>query len=259
LNERHLSPLDMDALVLGATSSEENAALGEHLDRCQACREQRRAREERAAAFNRSVLARGVGRLDRVRHRGRATASWWRWAAALPIAGLVIALGIWGGRPVPRSIDRAPRVEGIKGLPALHVVARRGTAVFEVGDGAVLAPGDALRFVLEPAGRAYLIIASVDGAGRANVYFPYRGQGSARIDPDRTVEAPSGSIVLDRAPGPERIFALWSSDPLASERVLALLEPLGRRGPEAIRHTSALEVPGTLQVSVLFEKQIGPP
>jgi len=74
------------------------------------------------------------------------------------------------------------------------------------------------------------------------------------VAPQGMVEAPAGSVVLDTAPGPERIFALWSSEPLQAADVIARLNELGQRGPAAIRATTTLDVPGTIQISRLFEK-----
>ena len=92
--------------------------------------------------------------------------------------------------------------------------------MFEVGSEDALHAGDALRFVLEPVGRPYLLIASVDGQGKASIYHPFGGSSSARVAPQGMVEAPAGSVVLDTAPGPERVFAFWSSEPLRAPMFL---------------------------------------
>lgn len=249
MSARHLSPLDLDALLVEALSPQARAELEGHLAGCPTCQEQRRAREERSTAFARSVFPRGLERL----HRPRPLARRWLLTAA-PAAALAVAVLVWWqGRGPERAVDGAPGI-GVKGPAALRLVVRRAGAVFEIANGASLRPEDAVRFVLAPAGREFLLIASIDGAGRANVYFPYRGEASARVDPALPVEAPSGSIVLDAAPGPERVFALWSSVPLSSERIRGLLEVVGQAGPEAIRQTLTLDVPDTLQASLFFEK-----
>jgi hypothetical protein len=74
------------------------------------------------------------------------------------------------------------------------------------------------------------------------------------VEATRPLEVPAGSIVLDRASGPERVFAVFSDQPLAAEPVRRLLEALGRRGPDAIRRETRIELPGTLQMSLYFEK-----
>jgi hypothetical protein len=72
------------------------------------------------------------------------------------------------------------------------------------------------------------------------------------------IEAPAGSIVLDDADGPERVFALFSAEPLDAREVRQALEALGRRGPEAVRRTEALPLVGTVQRSLLLEKETMP-
>jgi hypothetical protein len=257
VSERHLSPLDLDALLLPGLRAEERAAVEGHLAGCAACRQRHQAGVERQAAFAETVLPRGLVRLERV--RGPALPRWLLLGIALPAAAaLAIVAGTWS-RPERAGQDRGLAALGVKGPTALRLVVRRGGAVFEIAEGVTLVPGDSVRFVLTPAGRPYLLIVSVDGAGRANVYHPYRGQESAPVDPTRDIEAPAdGSIVLDRAPGPERIFALWSQQPVASDRVRPLLEAIGRAGPEAIRRAAALDLPDTLQATLFFEKAGAP-
>ena len=48
---------------------------------------------------------------------------------------------------------------------AAAVVARRGDHTFQVHDGAALAAGDRVRFVVVPDKARYLLIASIDGSG----------------------------------------------------------------------------------------------
>jgi hypothetical protein len=138
------------------------------------------------------------------------------------------------------------------------VFARRHRAntdeVTRVGDGDRLAAGDALRFVLLPTGRRYVLIASIDSAGQVNVYHPFHGQASAEVDPKGTVPVP-GSIVLDQAPGPERIFFIHSQQPLQVPTVRELLGKLGAGGARMIRDTKHLPIADTVQSTLLFEKE----
>jgi hypothetical protein len=257
VTDRHLSPADLDLLVLGqhGPDATTRASLERHLEGCAACRERSQGRAARHADFRRDPLPRLLARLSTARsRRWRLHAVWMTLVPAAAVALLLIA------RPeTNRTDDGAPAIApsapfGVKGTPGLRLVARRGQAVFEVGSEQALHAGDALRFVLEPVGRPYLLIASVDGQGKASIYHPFGGSSSARVAPQGMVEAPAGSVVLDTAPGPERIFALWSSEPLRAADVLAQLSELGQRGPAAIRATTTLDVPGTIQISRLFEK-----
>ena len=107
--------------------------------------------------------------------------------------------------------------------------------------------------MLERVDHPFVMIASVDGAGRANLYVPYEGTTSVRIKPGRRVEM-EGSIVLDASRGPERVFAIFSRRPLDAAPVRAALAGIAARGAGAIRSAGSLEVDAAGQSSVLFEK-----
>ena len=156
--------------------------------------------------------------------------------------------------PVGESISDESGDLGIKGGGDLLTYVRRGTKVSRLAPGGVVAAGDALRFVVETGDHRYLFIAGVDGGGRAHAYYPYGQWQSVPVAPHARFEVP-GSLVLDNAPGPERIFAMVSSRPLDGDDVRAILEELARRGPPAIRTTAT---PGVLEAeiaSILFEKR----
>jgi len=64
------------------------------------------------------------------------------------------------------------------------------------------------------------------------------------------------SVVLDDAPGPERIFAVFSDRRVEDGEVEVLLEKIAGGGPEAIRRTQRLPLPFP-QASLFFEKETG--
>jgi hypothetical protein len=119
-----------------------------------------------------------------------------------------------------------------------------------VHDETALAPNDRIRFVVTSDRARFLMIASVDGAGNASIYFPYHGARSGPVAGER-VELP-GSIILDDAPGPERLFAVFSDEPISADVVRRALEEI--RGAGAIRSTSRLSVDAQDQLSLVFEK-----
>jgi hypothetical protein len=102
----------------------------------------------------------------------------------------------------------------------------------------------------------YVLIASVDGAGQASVYYPFHGQASAKVDPKGTVSVP-GSIVLDSTPGPERIFVIHSEKPILAQTVREALARIGAGGARMIRDVQHLPIAGTVQSTLLFEKEEG--
>jgi hypothetical protein len=143
---------------------------------------------------------------------------------------------------------------GVKGGGGLVTYVRHRSKVTRLVAGSVLESGDALRFAVEPRGNAYLLIAGVDGAGSASAYYPFGQWQSAPVTDRGHFEVP-GSIVLDNSGGPERIFAFLSAQPIDGNLVRTMLEGLAGRGPQAIRASHDLQVPGAETSSVIFEKR----
>jgi hypothetical protein len=170
-----------------------------------------------------------------------------RWLAVPAFALVVLAIALWRW---PRPPDLG--IKGDASGASWQVFAHRDGRTFAVRDGAELAPGDRIRFVVLPAGARYVLVVSVDGAGAVTIYYPYNGERSAAIDGDRVELA--DSIVLDAAPGPERLYALLSDEPLAAAAVKAPLGELAASGASAIRAARALPVPARAQLTLMFEK-----
>lgn len=253
-NESHLTALDLDLLALGQCSPEHAARIEAHSQTCAECAARRAEHGENVRHFHTTVLPRTAERL----HERRQRLPRWRWLLALgaPLTVCVVLLAVGHAR---RStvIDRLGPELGIKGSTARVFVRRShgNTAeVTKVADGDRLSAGDALRFVLLPTGHRYLLVVSIDGAGESNVYHPFHGQTSVEVDPQGTVSVP-GSIVLDKAPGPERIFFIHSDVPLQVSTVRTLLEKVGIGGARMIRDTKHLPITGTVQSTLLFEKE----
>lgn len=258
-NERHTSPMDFDLMDLGQSSPEDVARIEAHGARCPDCAARRAEHSQRVLHFRTTVFPRTAGKLA----ARRRFMPGWRWSLglALPLAAgvLLLAREHQAGRH-PVGHPAMPETIGIKGTPVLQVFARRqavgsvAAEVTKVKDGDRLAAGDALRFVLSPTGLPYVLIASVDGAAQASVYYPFHGEASAEVDNKNTVPVP-GSIVLDQAPGPERIFVIHSERPISAETARAALARLGAGGADAIRAATRLPIEGTLQSTLCFEKE----
>ena len=180
----------------------------------------------------------------------------WLWFALPALAAAAMAfLLIVVAAPRNHSTTRDGRADDelrVKGGATWHVFANHRGHTFAVRDGAVLAAGDQIEFVVYPHGARYVIIGSVDGAGTASIYYPYAGNQSAPIDGEGVELA--GSIVLDAAPGPERLYALFSDDPISADVVRAQLRAVGARGVAAIRGARALSIRATAQATLVFEK-----
>jgi hypothetical protein len=267
--------MDFDRAELGMLPEDRRRELAAHVLHCVRCAEAQQTLQRTAARFRAEVSPRTLprvlaatatatgGRAARLRRWWSTVGAGMRWAVlGAPVAaGLVLAVGTFGltgqrstGRPA--TVDEEPAVS-TKGRPALHLFVRRGERVFAPRSGEALAPGDAVRFVVEPRGHRYLLVVSIDGAGKVSVYHPFQGEVSAPLGADPRVELP-GSIVLDRAPGPERIFALFSDAALSAAAVRESLERTAAGGHERIRREHELPLPGIEQDSFLFEKAESP-
>jgi hypothetical protein len=255
-----LTSWDFDRLDLKRPDASQADPFLAHLGACPACREQQKARQALADQFAREVLPRSLPVVrQRLEPRSRWRLSWWALALSPVACGVLLAfLGLHKtpdhtmsvGKPIPGDLGDL----GIKGGGDLLTYVRRGTKVTRLAPGVAVAAGDALRFVVETGSHRYLFIAGVDGGGHAHAYYPFGQWQSVPVAPHSRFEVP-GSLVLDNAPGPERIFAMVSSRPLDGDDVRAMLEALARRGPPAIRTTAA---PGVLEAeisSIFFEKR----
>jgi hypothetical protein len=249
---RHLASFHLELARVGETSPADRAFIDEHLRICAQC-------AEMAATFeaNRHEFGAPGGAGARVRAHlqeqlQRRPRRWLAWLGAgvlVPLAAGIVILATFH-RPSPREPDI-----GLKGGAGLLVAARRGERVFPVRPGEPLRPGDQIRFVLEHVRYPFVLIASVDGAGRANVYVPYEGPASLEVRAGDRVEIP-GSIIIDDTPGPERLFAFLSARPLDATGVRAALTTIGARGASAIRAVNRLDVGADEQVSMLMEKVV---
>jgi hypothetical protein len=238
----HVSELQLDALALGALDGPAETRVQAHLAVCVSCR----GAHARAAALRERFTAHVLPRGLRARPRPR-----WRWHwLAIPALAAALLVVVWR-----RPLGSAPGGDlAVKGAPSWQVFAHRDGQTFAVHDGAALAAGDRIRFVMLSGGAHYLLIASIDGSGAATIYYPYDGAESAAITGDRV--EPAGSIVLDDAPGPERVFAILSDQPITADVVKAQLRSIALGGPAAIRATRALALPARVQVSLVFEKGV---
>lgn len=238
LTNLHISALQLDALALGVLDGDTAAQVRAHLASCARCRRDQAAAAELRAHFTMRIAPRGLA------------ARWpprWLWLA-IPVLGVVcLFLAL---RPSASAIPEY----AAKGDAAWQVFANRDGETFVVHDGEVLAPGDRIQFVVLPGGPRYLLVASVDGSGAATIYYPYGGARSAPTD-GQWVE-PADSIVLDHAPGPERIYALISDEPLPADAVTAQLRVIAARGADAIRNTRTLPISARVQLSLVFEKEV---
>jgi hypothetical protein len=244
----HPTALALEAALHGVEGADV-AGVKAHLAQCERCRSRADEVRTERAHFERLVLPRTIEAMgEAVGRRARwAPLRLLRWTPLLlaPVAAMLLFL------VTPLSALRGPDVLR-KGAPSVAVYALRGDRVFQVADGEQLRPGDRLRFEVDPGGLPYLLLVSIDAAGRPNVYAPYGGVESLAVDPHSRFVSP-GSIELDAATGPERLFVLLSRAPLPTAEVVAELSRL--KDPESVRQNVRLAVHAEAQLSFLWQNE----
>jgi hypothetical protein len=160
------------------------------------------ARAERAARTEAAGAARGGRRPDRR-----------RWLAGL--GGLALALGVVALFVATRPADEI-RLKGV----TWQVVAKRGERTWLLDEGAALQPGDRLAFSYGlPSDRSFLLL-GVDDAGHVS---RYGGDG-----PPLRLARGAGSlpfaVELDERAGQERLFGIFSIDPIDGATAKRALE-----------------------------------
>jgi hypothetical protein len=201
--------------------------LVRHLADCADCQTRRAQRAAAQADFERGAAALWTRIATQGRERRRRARWWPPVVSLLAVAGAVV---LWFG---PRLVaPGGERYLGPKGRTPVEIVCRRGDAIFRLAPGDGVAPGDELRFRPLPvwSEARFIQIGSVDGTGRyTSFYPPGRDAPSVRVPDDAS--ALEGSIRLDAAPGPERLFVVLSPAPVSETAV--------RQAAEANAMTSA--------------------
>jgi hypothetical protein len=274
---QHPSELELHAHLMGALPAERAAYVHEHAATCVRCNEVRAELHAAHLAFDRHVLPRTREAIEeRAGARRRHRRLRWLWAAAVPLAGAVAAsIVLWPGPEAPSPAGDLGIKGGAVAVPAmvasadLEVLASRAP---EGGPGpgprawAAVTPGsprlragDEIRFVLRrPAGLGHVLVVAVAAGGAVSVYHPYDGATSAPLDSGAARVELRNTVVLDAAPGPERVFAFFGRAPVPLALVQPALAELGRRGADALRTTPVVKVPVEAQGSVLLEKEPRP-
>jgi hypothetical protein len=214
----------LEALSAGETAPE---AIRAHVEGCSACNSQLAALTAERDAFLRARPSeRFLRQLERRAATSPAPAPWRRLLPALAVCVPLLAVVLL----VPRFLPQEGGVR-LKGGSFQVVVARGGDAPELLASDSLVRPGDALRFSYEAPEAGHLLVLELDGRGAASVFHPFGGEASAPLLARQRDFLP-GSVVLDEAPGPEWLFAIFSPRPLEAGPLLAQLrEQAGRAEP----------------------------
>ncbi|MFZ5445064.1 MAG: hypothetical protein ACOZQL_34055 [Myxococcota bacterium] len=227
----HLSSETIDLLLLSALEAGEANAAKQHLDDCESCRARWRELNEDKQRFEQFVFARTLPKVEaRVLAERQGFFAKFKLKLVLPafaVAAAAAGVVLVAGGPGTQTEDDA--YVGIKGgaahQPSFEVHAVRGQgSSFPVKDGVELQPNDRIRFVVNPAGAKFLMVASTDGAGVFSVYHPFGAIESQPVPELKTkVELPT-AVELDGTLGSERLVAVFSEEPIKASEVEAALK-----------------------------------
>ncbi|NMB74680.1 MAG: DUF4384 domain-containing protein [Myxococcales bacterium] len=228
--------------------------LRQHLAACPRCQERMEERDQARQVFRRevypltveAVVAAGAG----APAPGARRTPWLlRWALGGAAALALVLVGLWIGwpHPDPNADGGHTGLDGIKGPPAIQVFVKRGERVFEIREGEPLRPKDRIRFVVSLPRPGYLRVLSLNGDD-ATSYYPPPGATPVRLPAGRQ-ELP-GATELDERAGPERLWIVFSDEPLAFEEALARMRrrlagegPASSTGAESETYLRLMEFP----------------
>jgi len=200
--------------------------IAQHLDECLPCRKRRAQRDEYGRRFDSALGPPLWSRID-VARRGQHR----RWIRPFGLAAPLLAAVAVAVLVVGRSPDV---YRATKGDLAIEIAARRADAVFVVDPGTDVRAGDELQFTVRDARAAghYVLVGSVDGTGKFSPFYPGSVDGhSVPLPPPGAPLAPP--VVLDEAPGPERIVVVLSEHPI-EVRVLVPMAESGASTPDLV-------------------------
>jgi hypothetical protein len=209
-----LSEFALDDVILNGNDKGSGAAAS-HLRSCTACqrrRDERQASLEEIERLQAGSFWQAVRRGYLRRRRSRRAFLW-----GVPCG----AAAVLGWALLPRGHD--PHLSaylGAKGSSTIEIHCRRSGRTFPLSVDGTVEPGDELRFVPRPVSSTvrYVQLASIDGTGRYTPFYP-SDPSAASLPLPSPGQPLEGSIRLDSAPGPERLFFVFSPVPLPASVV----------------------------------------
>lgn len=209
----HPDTLTLHRLAVGELDGDHRAGVDSHLAECAACREQlSRIRQEldaaRAAIPARAPLA-AYRRREALQRR--RPIPWVAAAAGWAIAAcLMLAWAPWND--AGDSSGGTQSVTRTRGTMAVSVQRARGPSVDRIGPVAVCRRGDRLQFGPDLPAHGYFQIINLQDDGRSQVYLPPTPAGRSEGPLDFSIE-------LDDYPGTERVFFVWTAEPVDSNEL----------------------------------------
>lgn len=252
--EQCLRKIDVERYLAGDLAARQHARAEDHLVACASCRE----RVERLRADGARLMAEAPAEalLQRVRIEAERRAgpgrTWWRAYWLVPAAAGCAIVLVMLGMALLTPEDPGVRT---KGAVAIDLYLMRQQQVRPATPADRFQPGDRIQFVYSAPRQRFVFLVSLDDTGRVTNFNHRAATRSVPIEPGigRVLE---GSIILDETPHAERIFALFSEQPLEWSEVeraarLAWREATEARSGVASIQRLPLEQP---QATVLLPK-----
>lgn len=209
------SDLALDRHAAGETQADEEPRIRAHVAGCPHCAAHLAERRFEALPGGAAMLARvraraGDAAIAQERRRG-----WLRRLPVLALAAAGLAAGVLVIVRPPSSIHTGETGEtGVrdKGAPVLHVHRQTQQGSEEILSGATLAPGTALRFVVDLPAAGFVSILGVEARGGLYTAWPMPGEQAG--DPAATRrsagagQALPGAVVLDESLGREVLYLI---------------------------------------------------
>ncbi len=216
----HISTLALHQYRYGELSPERMAEIRAHIDSCDTCRGRLMAQENHRAQFELMPMPAAI----KARAAKPPRRAWWWAGLALPVLGAAALLLVPTLMPGVSSNDWmgvALEQAGVKGGGGEAVAGRQSTDGTEgiqawlateeprlVTTADVLRPGDKVQLSYRTDDRATVTLAGRDGRGSVEIY------GALQAKADGTWHLAPISLVLDRTPGDQVFFTVYSDAPL---------------------------------------------
>jgi len=251
MNANHPSELVLERHLLDPAAS---PARG-HVESCQRCGARLAEMKRQGEEFLQFVFPATVEKVEAAAEEASRRFSWVQIFA--PISALAAGAAALFLLVQPAHDGFPPGYDGIKGSGGLglSVFVNRVDGVHCAVEGEPVVPSAQIRFRVDVTRNpCHLWIVSVDATGQVSRLFPTTGDGGAAVA--TRYEIPGGAV-LDGKPGPERVFAICSLQPVYYAAVERAVQAATARGEPAVRAVRVVPgLPeGTAQASVLLEKR----
>ncbi len=242
---RCASELALEAHLFDPTRSR----IAPHLEGCGTCRSRLARMEREGDEFRRFVHPRTIDRV--LARRSPARGRWGRLAATLIPAGGLVAAAAAMLLLAPRPSDD---YLGAKGAAlSVHAYAATADGARELSDGDRVPAAALLRFRVATPAPCGLWLVSVDAQGEISRLYPSEGDLPAEV---KGGAALPGGVALDGLPGPERLYAVCTPEPVPFARIERSVRDAVAGGESGLRSGPPLSgLPaGATQCTLLVEK-----